>query len=201
MQGPLFFFQKGLRLAAPIPAIEPLSFSAGETVQWTKAIASYPSTDGWTLVYSLRGPVSVPDISAVGNSDGTYSITLTAAGANPTNIMQPGRYEWVSHVTMGTGAALQRFLAQKGVFAVRANFVGGIEAISWSADTLVTLEASIKSRLAGDVQSYSIAGRSINKIPIRELYSMRAQCKAAIWRENNPGLSGPVRAITFVQPR
>jgi hypothetical protein len=48
----------------PIPTVEPANFAAGETVKWTKVVADYPPSDGWSLIYSIRGPTAFADITA-----------------------------------------------------------------------------------------------------------------------------------------
>jgi hypothetical protein len=60
-------------------------------------------------------------------------------------------------------------------------------ALSYEEQTLLVLEAAIQGRLTADIENYSIAGRSVSKIPARELLALRGQFKAIVWRQRNPG--------------
>ena len=65
----------------------------------------------------------------------------------------------------------------------------------------MVVEAALAGRLTSDIQSYQIAGRSVNKIPISELLQIRGRLRAAIWRQNNPGQLGvPFRVQFPVEP-
>jgi hypothetical protein len=68
---------------------------------------------------------------------------------------------------------------------------------TWEEQTLVVVEAAIAGRLTSDIQAYQIAGRSVSKIPIAELRTIRGELKAAIWRQNNPGQLGVPQKVTF----
>jgi len=37
------------------------------------------------------------------------------------------------------------------------------------------------------MESYSIAGRSISKIPVRELMELKGRYEYLVWRQRNPG--------------
>lgn len=68
---------------------------------------------------------------------------------------------------------------------------------TWEERTLVVVEAAISGRLTADIQAYQIAGRSVSKIPIEELRTIRGELKAAIWRQNNPGQLGVPYKVAF----
>lgn len=68
---------------------------------------------------------------------------------------------------------------------------------TWEEQTLVVVEAAIAGRLTSDIQAYQIAGRSVSKIPIAELRTIRGELKAAIWRQTNPGRLGEPYKVEF----
>lgn len=68
---------------------------------------------------------------------------------------------------------------------------------TWEERTLAVVEAAIQGRLTADIQAYQIAGRSVSKIPIAELRTIRGELKAAIWRQNNPGQLGVPHKVAF----
>lgn len=184
-------------MTAQIPSTEPTAFAAGETVQWTKSVADYPSTDGYSLIYSIRGPSAFPNVTATPNSDGTYSITL--ATTDTTNLA-PGTYPWTSHAYK-VGPPVLRFAIERGVIVVTTDMNAAVTIVSHAAEALPIVEAALKGRLTGDMQQYQIAGRQITKIPIQELYALRSMYRAELWKERNRKRTNPTRLVTFVDPR
>jgi hypothetical protein len=183
-------------VTAPIPSTEPTNFAAGETVQWTKSVADYRSSDGWSLIYTIRGPTVFANVTATPNADGSYSITIAAVD---TAALKAGRYLWASHAYKA-GPPVLRYAIERGVILVTAN-LDTVETIeTHAAEVLPIIEAAIKGRLTGDMQQYTIAGRQIMKIPIRELYALRAQYRAELAKERNTKRANPTRAVTFVSP-
>lgn len=63
--------------------------------------------------------------------------------------------------------------------------------------TLAVILAAIGGRLTADMQSYTIAGRSVMKIPIDELMQLRGKFAAAVWRQQNPGQLGVPYKVDF----
>lgn len=181
-------------MTAPIPSTEPTNFAAGETVQWTKTVADYLSTDGWSLIYSIRGATVFPDVTATPVSDGSYSITIPTTS---TTGLKPGRYVWASHAYKA-GTPPLRYPIDRGVIIVTADLGAAETVVSHAAEALPIVEAAIKGRLTGDMQQYMIAGRSITKIPIMELYALRAFYRAELAKERGPKRTNPRRLVTFV---
>lgn len=184
------------RVTAQIPSTEPTNFAAGETVQWTKSVANYPNTDGWSLIYSIRGPSVFPNVTATPNADGTYSVTL--ATTDTTNL-KPGTYPWASHAYK-VGPPVLRFAIERGVMIVTPDLNATAMIVSHAAEALPIIEAALKGRLTGDMQQYQIAGRAITKIPIKELYALRSMYRAELWKERNRKRTNPKRLVTFVDP-
>jgi hypothetical protein len=178
-------------LAPTIPTTEPSRFAAGETVSWTKAVADFPNTDGYSLVYAFGGPTAFSNVTATSESDGSYSVTIAAA---TTVALTPGVYRWQSYAESG----LERYAVESGQFVVTASLLGGNPVVSQAVKTLAVIDAALENRLTSDIESYTILGRSVNKIPISDLIKLRATFAAQVWKENNPGKAGPSRKVTFV---
>lgn len=183
-------------MTASIPTCEPTTFAAGETVAWTKAVPDYPNTDGWSLVYSIRGLSAFPDVTATNVSDGTYSVLIAADSTGP---LAPGTYQWASHAYKA-GPPVLRYPVERGVIVVTPNLVTTSTIESHAAKTLRMIEAVIEGRVTADVQDYQIAGRQVTKIDITELYRLRAFYRTEVWKERNPNRANPTRAIAFVSP-
>jgi len=69
--------------------------------------------------------------------------------------------------------------------------------VTWEEKTLAVVEAALSGRLTADIQSYQIAGRAVNKIPIAELKQLRGELRAAVWRQQNPGKLGVAYKVQF----
>ncbi|MCX4083484.1 hypothetical protein N7281_01035 [Rickettsia hoogstraalii] len=59
-----------------ISNIEPKSFTAGETVEWRKELYTYPSKDGWQLVYSFCSTDNKFEVTAISENN-HYVIRLS----------------------------------------------------------------------------------------------------------------------------
>jgi hypothetical protein len=69
--------------------------------------------------------------------------------------------------------------------------------VTWEEKTLAIVEAALSGRLTSDIESYQIAGRAVNKIPIQELKKLRGELRAAVWRQQNPGQLGVAYKVQF----
>jgi hypothetical protein len=104
-----------------IPTIEPTAVTAGDTLQWTRALGDYPANAGWTLSYRLI------------NATNKYDITGTASGADHSITVLPaasvayvaGNYDWQSYVTNASG---ERHTIGNGRMAILPNLAGVIAA-------------------------------------------------------------------------
>lgn len=102
-------------MAASIPSTEPTVIHAGDTIPWTKTVPDYPSTDGWTLSYSLRLQNGSGSVDATATPSGQdYTVTIPAATTAP---MTPGTWVWAAYVTK----ALERYLVGSGTLLVLQN--------------------------------------------------------------------------------
>jgi hypothetical protein len=182
-------------LAPTIPTVEPSSFRAGETVQWTKIVADYPNTDGYSLVYRFGGPSEFSNVTATNESDGSYSVEIAAA---TTTVLNPGTYRWTAHAETGSGVSIERYPVADGQFTVLSKL--GAAVVSHAAKTLAVIEAALENRLTADRESYTIGNRQITKIPLKDLYSMRAMYRAEVARERNPNRFIIQRRHAFVEP-
>jgi hypothetical protein len=183
-------------LAPTIPSVEPETFRAGETVSWTKIVADYPNTDGYSLVYSFDGPSNLGPVTATNVADGSYSASISAA---TTGSLDAGTYRWAAHAETGSGASIERYPVASGIFVVKARLLGDVVE-SHAVKTLRVIEAALEGRLTADMEAYTIGNRQITKIPIKELYSMRAMYRNEVLLEKNPRRFVVTRRVAFVDP-
>jgi hypothetical protein len=184
-------------MAVSIPANEPATIVAGDSVAWTKSITSYAGT----LNYSLQffGSTDPPILFAASGSSPNYSVTLSPA---LTATWRPGRYIWTSYIDDG----VNRHSTGDGEMVVLANPAVAFGA-THATRTLAIIEAAIEGRLPRGLESYVIDGQSIAKMRIEDLVRLRSVY--ADWVRNeyaqdriNRGQSNPRNVFArFRRPR
>jgi len=170
----------------------PKSFAAGETLKYKRAHSDFPAVAGWVLKLYLRG-ASVRDYTAavVGTE---HVFTLPTGNAPGTSDLLPGAYSWEERAEL----AGENYAAARGTITVRPNLATATAGQLQSAEEkeLAIVEAAISGRLTDDMQSYQISGRAVNMIPIRDLYMIRNQLRAAVIAKRNGGrIETPVRGV------
>jgi hypothetical protein len=151
-------------MAISIPNAEPGTIVAGDSVAWNKVISIYSGT----LTYSLQlfGSTDLPITFAATGSGPNYSISLAPA---VTATWKPGRYIWTSYIDDGTA----RHSVDGGEFVVLANPAAAFGS-SHATRTLAIIEAAIEGRVPRGLETYTIDGQSLAKIPIAELIRLRS---------------------------
>ncbi len=164
-------------MSAAVPTTEPSTIVAGDTVQWTKSIADYLATDGWTLSYSFRIPGSAATpITFDADPDGAnYSVDQDPS---TTADWPPGAYVWTSYVddgthrhTVGTGPVT--------IFASPEEALGTTHA----SRTLAIIEAALEGRLPRGLEMYTIDGQQVQKLTHEALSRLRDKYKAEVKSE------------------
>lgn len=179
-------------MAPPVRQTEPTVLVAGDTWTWSKSLADYPPSEGWTLGYAFRGKSILPDAKvAVTVSGGGYLVTVLPVD---TALLQPGTYQWQSYVTNAGG---ERHTVDTGTITVipQLSQLGAGDAVTHDEIMLGAVEREIQARITGDGsahESYAINGRSLAKIAIEKLLRLRVIYQAKVYRQQNPGQLGPV---------
>lgn len=156
--------------------------TAGTTFKIDRVFTQYPVSD-WSYTLYLAG-ASVLNQAATPDADGITQHVVIAASATAT--LLAGAYEYVGRLTAADGEV---FDVENGRIMVNANIaaLAAGDALSHEEKTLSVIEAAIEGRLTKDIEHYSIAGRSISKIPISELTKLRGTYRALVWKQHNPG--------------
>lgn len=164
----------------------------GTTVKWTSSFSDYPASAGWTLKVYLAGLSQFAGGNGIaGSASGNdFAFTLSTTDTN----LLAGGYRWQLIATKSG----ETYLAASGVLTVLEGVAGAAAGSgSFLEEQLVVVEAAINKRLTADMESYQIAGRAVVKIPMNDLFRLRAEIKAALYRERNPGRIGPSSRIAF----
>jgi hypothetical protein len=182
-------------MAPIIPDVVPDHFPAGTTVKFTRSLNDFQPSDGWTYAIYLNGLTQKFNKAATVLNN-IFQIQFLPAD---TASLNPGPFRYAERLTnTGTGDVYD-ITGDELVINIEPN-VGSAAAgafNTWEERTLVVVEAAISGRLTSDIQAYQIAGRSVSKIPIAELRTIRGELKASIWRQNNPGQLGVPYRVAF----
>ncbi len=160
-------------MSLTISSSEPLTFRAGDTVNWNKLLYNFPTSEGWALSYLFINSSGKIDIPAV-ISGALYNISIPAA---TTAKYSHGEYTWYSAVTLN-GA---RHSVDSGKVKIQPDLAAvtsaGYDLRSNARKTLDALEAALATH--GDhqawTQSYTIAGRSMTFKSVVDFFKFHAR--------------------------
>jgi hypothetical protein len=171
-----------------IPDTVPDHFPAGTTVKFTRSLDDYLPSDGWAYTIYLNG-LTQKFSKAADVTDNIFSITFLPAD---TASLQPGPFRYAERLSNSGTGEIYDITGDELVINVEANVATAAAGAfnTWEEQALVIVEAALSGILTPAIQSYTIAGRQVNKIPVEELRRIRGELKAAIWRQNNPGQLG-----------
>lgn len=166
-------------MAQTTPTTEPLSFTAGDTVAWTKSLADYSAADGWVLNYRLINAAGKIDIvSSASGSDHAVNVA-----ASTTANYSAGIYSWQAFVTK----ASDRYTVGTGTLEISPNLAAeatGFDSRSPAQkclDELNTAFATYGNKAY--TQSYSIAGRAMTFNSPGDFLAFRSKVQQEVNRE------------------
>ena len=158
---------------------EPASVVAGDTVTWSKALADYPASAGWTLNYRLINAAGKIDIAA--SASGDSHLVLVAAAT--TAAWKAGSYAWQAYVTKAT----ERYTVGSGSIVVKPDLTApsALDTRSAARQTLDLLDAAMVARGSQAwTQEYEIAGRRMKFTSASDFMAYRSKVVAEVARED-----------------
>lgn len=161
-------------MAPTIPTKEPATFTAGDTLKFKRYHAEYPPADGWTLSYALVADGAQITFSGSDNGDGYHLINVSAA---TTAGWASGYYRWQAYVTHTSG---ERHQMGAGEMELKPDFASqgaGYDGRTHVKKTLDALEATLEGKASRDQQSYTINGRSLERMAPGELLKWHSHYK------------------------
>lgn len=152
------------------PCFEPAVIVAGDNVQWTRVFDDYDPIN-YTLSYALM-PISGPRIIiTAGNYGDNKTFLVNVPGATteawvPSPVGEP--YLWQAYITDGSS---NRTTLYNGRMTIKPDFTTAPvqDYRSTVAITLQNLYAVIQGKATADQMSYTIRGRSLSRMPPKEL--------------------------------
>lgn len=161
---------------------EPESFVVGDYLAWKRTDLH---TDYSNTLYTLK-------YSARLEGTGTTEIEITAAASGTEYLIEeasattaaytPGVYHWQAYITRISDS--ERIQIGSGTFEALPNRdLSTADPRTHAKIVLDAIEATIAGRASQDQMSYSIAGRSLSRMPIDDLLKFRNEYKAEVARE------------------
>jgi hypothetical protein len=151
---------------ADIPTAEPTIVNAGDTVRWQRTLSQYPASAGWVLTYTLLNAAAKITITATASNDAH----LVGVDAATTATWSAGQYAWRSQVAR-TGEV---FTVGEGSIRVAPSFgAATLETRSPACQAYDSVMAYLYDPSNLQAAKYSIAGRSLDRYPIEELWKHR----------------------------
>ena len=168
----------------------PVELASGETTTWRVERSEFPASEGWSMTTHLRGLVDVDLVGLVDDDGFVFEIettTFTAANA--------GGYVWETVATSGAGDEVCRVAQGRLVLVAGLAVSSDLGTQTTHAERmLAALEAALEGTATKSQRSYTIAGRSIERIPLLELEGLHARYKRRVDRERMLSARGIDRA-------
>ena len=154
------------------PEGEPSDIVAGDFVSWkrTGLVADYPPASFSAEYVARISAGGTSEIKIAGTERDSY-YWFTAA-SSVSSAFFPGRYYWQLEVT--ETATSNRVVVDRGEFRVIVDLdFNGTDPRIHAEVMLDKIEAVLENRADGDVNTYTIAGRSLTKMTPQELINWR----------------------------
>lgn len=151
---------------------EPTSIVVGDFIQWKRddLAVDYPP-DSYTLTYVARisgGGASEIQIVA-DNVGGTFFITVTSSESAD---FSPGDYHWQAEILRNSDN--NRIVVDRGEFKAIVDLDNNQADPNTHAEILLTkIESLLSGKADSDVSQYTIAGRQLTKMSMRDLLQAR----------------------------
>lgn len=168
--------------AANAPEGEPTEIVVGDFIQWKKALIAqdYPTaTHSAEYVARITGGGASEIKIAATEVNGYYLFTVDSVTSADFVV---GQYHWQLEIT--ETASGNRIVVERGEFeAIPDLDVNNTDPRTHAEKMVPLIETILETKAAGgDVSSYSIAGRSANKMTYEELVQARDYYKAELNR-------------------
>tara|TARA_Y100000004_G_scaffold109135_1_gene122389 strand:+ start:417 stop:1001 length:585 start_codon:yes stop_codon:yes gene_type:complete len=170
--------------AANAPEGEPQTIVIGDRVQWKRSdfIADYPSTD-YTVRYIARISGGGSNEITVTGTGQTSHYLFTIQSSDSDDFVE-GHYYYQLEIERNSDN--ERITVDRGHFTVVPDLdVNNADPRSHAEIMLTKIESLLSGKADSDVSSYSIAGRSLNKLTFEELVDARNFYRQEVRQEQN----------------
>lgn len=148
----------------------------GDSISWQSDYTDYPSTT-WSLTAYLNGP---RNLAVSGSASGTgYEIFVTAA---QTAALPPGTYTITEVVTSGASRATVSTITVE-LLQDPATLPAGYDNRSHVKKVFDAIKAVIENRATQAEEKITIAGRSLDRTPMKDLIVLYKQYESMVKAE------------------
>lgn len=158
---------------------EPISFTAGDTLAFTRSLRDYPATSGWSLEYEIRGGSQAIQFTSTAN--GSDHVILVAAAT--TALWLPGEYVLSGFAVLASTG--ERHQIYYGTLPITLNPVGSAADVKVETFKQKVLEAAECAYL--ELVSHSIVESDVEGTKIvreRRKYAYEVYAQAYQDRQN-----------------
>jgi hypothetical protein len=170
-------------MAPTTPVGPPDVKRAGDTWIWkVPDHTDYPQADGWALTYEFNGPSLLSVTPTFQTSGDDVNHWLTTVSQEVTDDLAAGTYTLVGRMTLSGTPDRIETVFWNPAFLVQGEITGGtaLDFQTHAEKTLALIESILEGKLTKDLHRYTIAGRSVEKIPLTELMTMRGTYAAMV---------------------
>jgi len=184
------------------PTREPSLAYSGDSITWTKTVADYPPSGGWTLKYSFRSKDRLELTATATTSGDGYAVTITPAQSA---LFPIGWMAWTSFV-VNVGATERHAVGSGQIQIFNNPETGeGVQPLSTARQALSAVDAALIENAARPEGSVTFPdGRTVSYRNHAELQSLRNSLLSEVRAEEvkarvaSGKKSGSNIAITFV---
>jgi hypothetical protein len=156
---------------------------AGDTLNFTTAVADYPASEGWALTHRLIPRVSGTPIELTSAADDEDpNLHRTQATAAVTALWTAGDYSWVAYAVKDD----ERYTVGQGAIEILADpgEAAALDLRSHALKMLEAIETWLESR-DPRVAEYEIAGRRMKYTPTADLIALRDRYRREVRSEED----------------
>jgi len=155
----------------------------GDSLDWDESESDYPASSSWVIHYVLVNASSrITFNSSADGDDHNFTIATTTTAA-----WKDGEYTYTRYATDGT----ERVTLNRGTVEIKKDFTTASDQRSNAKKTLEAIEAVIEDRATKDQESYTIQGRSLSRMNIKDLIWFRDYYASKVQKEK--GLKNKIR--------
>ena len=169
---------------APVSYHEPSQIAQGQTISFTKKLANFPASAGWSLTYSLRGNGQQISFSSTASVDDHVILV----GAATTETWLAGEYQLSGSAISTDGKDFQFYLNNFLITPDLATADGGIDLRTHAQKMLVDIEAQLEQCAKNILRSTTVEGTTILREERKSLLEVRQayvqERRGEIAREN-----------------
>ena len=159
-----------------IATFVPASFNAGDTVRWRMAPPGYSAADGWALECLFASASGTQQIGAAQDANG-FTFTIAAAASAG---WSADTYRWRVRARQGDDV----FTVGEGLCVVAPALDQSTSALSPARRALKAVQDYLANPGNLTAASYSIAGRSLSRYSLPELWQHHDRLKQEVARED-----------------